>query len=38
MTLLVRSRLDAGAVMSAVRREVQAVDQDQPVFDDQDHG
>ena len=32
VTLLVRSRLDAGAVMNAVRREVQAVDQDQPVF------
>ncbi len=33
MTLLVRSRLDAGAVMSAVRREVQVVDQDQPVYE-----
>ena len=32
VTLLVRSRLDAGSVMNAVRREVQAVDQDQPVF------
>jgi predicted permease len=32
VTLLVRSRLDAGAVMNAVRREVQMVDQDQPVF------
>jgi putative ABC transport system permease protein len=32
MTLLVRSRLDAGAVMNAVRREVAAVDPDQPVF------
>jgi predicted permease len=30
--LLVRSRLDPAAVMNAVRREVQAVDQDQPVF------
>ena len=30
--LLVRSRLPPGAVMDAVRREVQAVDQDQPVF------
>ncbi|HJZ73927.1 MAG TPA: ABC transporter permease [Vicinamibacterales bacterium] len=32
MTLLVRSRLDAGAIMNAVRREVAAVDPDQPVF------
>jgi predicted permease len=32
VSLLVRSRLDAGAVMNAVRREVQAVDPDQPVF------
>jgi putative ABC transport system permease protein len=32
VTLLVRSRLDAGSVMNAVRREVQVVDQDQPVF------
>jgi predicted permease len=32
MTLLVRSRLDVGAVMNAVRREVAAVDPDQPVF------
>ncbi len=32
ITLLVRSRLDAGAIMNAVRREVQAVDPDQPVF------
>jgi putative ABC transport system permease protein len=31
-TLLVRSRLDPGSVMTAVRREVQVVDQDQPVF------
>jgi predicted permease len=30
--LLVRSRVDPGAMMSAVRREVQAVDPDQPVF------
>ena len=30
--LLVRSRLPPGSVMDAVRREVQAVDQDQPVF------
>jgi len=30
--LLVRSRLDSGAIMNAVRREVQAVDQDQPIF------
>ena len=32
VTLLVRSRLDAGAIMNAVRQEVQAVDPDQPVF------
>jgi putative ABC transport system permease protein len=32
IALLVRSRLDPGSVMNAVRREVQAVDQDQPVF------
>jgi predicted permease len=32
VTLLVRSRLEAGSVMNAVRREVQAIDQDQPVF------
>ena len=30
--LLVRSQLPPGSVMSAVRREVQALDQDQPVF------
>jgi len=30
--LLVRSRLDPAAIMNAVRREVQAVDPDQPVF------
>jgi putative ABC transport system permease protein len=30
--LLIRSRLEPGVVMSAVRREVQAIDQDQPVF------
>ena len=31
-TLLVRSALPPGSVMAAVRREVQAIDQDQPVF------
>jgi ABC-type antimicrobial peptide transport system permease subunit len=31
-TLFVRSRLDAGAIMNAVRREVGAIDPDQPVF------
>jgi len=31
-SLLVRSSLDPGTIMSAVRREVQAIDQDQPVF------
>jgi predicted permease len=31
-TLLVRSRLDPAAVMNAVRREVQQIDPDQPVF------
>jgi predicted permease len=30
--LLVRSRLDPGVIMNAVRREVQRVDPDQPVF------
>jgi putative ABC transport system permease protein len=30
--LMVRSRLDPGAMMNAVRREVAAVDPDQPVF------
>jgi predicted permease len=30
--LLVRSRVDPGVIMTAVRREVQAIDQDQPVF------
>jgi predicted permease len=30
--LIVRSRLDPAAVMNAVRREVQALDPDQPVF------
>lgn len=30
--VLIRSRLDAGVIMSAVRREVQAIDRDQPVF------
>ncbi len=32
IALLVRSRLEPGSVMNAVRSEVQAVDQDQPVF------
>jgi predicted permease len=32
LMLLVRSRLDPGAVMNSVRSEVQAVDRDQPVF------
>ena len=31
-TLLVRSRLDAGAIMGAVRREVSSIDPDQPVL------
>jgi predicted permease len=31
-TLLVRSRLDAGTIMNAVRREVSSIDPDQPVF------
>jgi predicted permease len=31
-TLLIRSRLDAASMMNVVRREVQAVDPDQPVF------
>ena len=31
-SVLVRSRLPPGSVMDAVRREVQAIDQDQPVF------
>ena len=30
--LIVRSRLDPAAIMNAVRREVQAIDPDQPVF------
>jgi predicted permease len=30
--LLLRSRVDPGAMMNAVRREVQAIDPDQPVF------
>jgi predicted permease len=30
--LLVRTRVDPGVIMSAVRREVQAIDPDQPVF------
>jgi predicted permease len=30
--LLVRSRMEPGVIMNAVRREVQAIDQDQPVF------
>jgi predicted permease len=32
MMLFVRSRLEPGTIMNAVRREVQAIDQDQPVF------
>jgi predicted permease len=32
LMLLVRSRLEPGAIMNAVRREVQAIDPDQPVF------
>jgi predicted permease len=31
-SMVVRSRLDPGAVMNVVRREVQSVDRDQPVF------
>ena len=31
-TLFVRSRLEAGAIMNAVRREVGSIDADQPVF------
>ena len=31
-SLLIRSRLDPGVIMNAVRHEVQAIDQDQPVF------
>jgi putative ABC transport system permease protein len=31
-SLLVRSRLDAGAVMNAVRTELAAIDPDQPIF------
>ncbi len=34
-TLLVRSRLDAGAIMNGVRREVASIDPDQPVFNAQ---
>jgi predicted permease len=30
--ILIRSRLEPGAIMNAVRREVQAIDPDQPVF------
>ena len=30
--LVVRSRIDPGVIMAAVRQEVQAIDQDQPVF------
>jgi predicted permease len=30
--LLVRSRIDPSVIMTSVRREVQAIDQDQPVF------
>ena len=32
MVLFVRSRMEPGTIMNAVRREVQAIDQDQPVF------
>ncbi len=32
MSLLVRSQLPPGSVMDSVRREVQAIDRDQPVF------
>jgi predicted permease len=32
MYLLVKSRVDPAVIMNAVRREVQAIDQDQPVF------
>ncbi len=32
MFLLVKSRVDPGVIMNAVRREVQAIDQDQPVY------
>jgi putative ABC transport system permease protein len=32
LMLLVRSRLEPGAVMNAIRTEVQAIDPDQPVF------
>jgi predicted permease len=32
MMLFVRSRVEPGTIMNAVRREVQAIDQDQPVF------
>ena len=32
ISLLIRSRVDPGVIMNAVRREVQAVDPDQPVF------
>jgi putative ABC transport system permease protein len=31
-TILVRSRLDAGAVMNAVRTEIASIDADQPIF------
>jgi predicted permease len=33
VTLIVRSRLEPGSVMNAVRREVQAVDPDQPIYE-----
>ena len=32
LTMLVRSRVEPGTIMTAVRSEVQAVDRDQPVF------
>ena len=32
MVLFIRSRMEPGTIMNAVRREVQAIDQDQPVF------
>ena len=37
-SLLVRSALPPGSVMDAVRREVQAIDPDQPVFTHADAG
>ena len=38
LTLLVRSRLDPGSVMNAVRREVQGLDRDQPALHHPDRG